>query len=54
VEEINAYMNKYAYKYTYIYICDSSIIGKFGSLFGKIGCFRRFIAYPIIKIMFYC
>jgi hypothetical protein len=29
---MNAYMNKYAYKYTYICICDSLIIGKFGSL----------------------
>jgi hypothetical protein len=32
VEGINAYMNKYAYKYTYICICDFFIIGKFGSL----------------------
>jgi hypothetical protein len=31
-EGINTYMNKYAYKYTYICICDSLIIGKFGSL----------------------
>jgi hypothetical protein len=29
---MNAYMNKYAYKYTYIFICDYLIIGKFGSL----------------------
>jgi hypothetical protein len=26
------FINKYAYKYTYICICDSLIIGKFGSL----------------------
>jgi hypothetical protein len=34
---MNAYMNKYAEKYTYICICDSLIIDKFGSLlqFGK-------------------
>jgi hypothetical protein len=32
VEGIDAYMNKYAYKYTYICICDSLIIDKFGSL----------------------
>jgi hypothetical protein len=31
-EGMNAYMNKFAYKYTYICICDSLIIGKFGSL----------------------
>jgi hypothetical protein len=39
-------MNKYAYKYTYICIYESLIIGKFGSLlwFGKIGCFARFVA----------
>jgi hypothetical protein len=55
VEGINAYMNKCAYKYTYICICDSLIIGKFGSLlyFGKIECFTRFVAYPITKIMFH-
>jgi hypothetical protein len=48
-------MNKYAYKYTYICICDSLIIGKFGSLlqFGKIGCFTRFVAHPVTKIMFH-
>jgi hypothetical protein len=27
-----AYVNKYAYKYTYICICESLIIGKFESL----------------------
>jgi hypothetical protein len=32
VKGINAYMNKYAYKYAYICICDSLIIAKFGSL----------------------
>jgi hypothetical protein len=31
-EGMNAYKNKYAYKYTYIRICNSLIIGKFGSL----------------------
>jgi hypothetical protein len=31
VEGINAYVNKYAYKYTYIRMC-SFIIGKFVSL----------------------
>jgi hypothetical protein len=31
-EGIIAYMNKYAYKYTYSCICDSLIIGKCGSL----------------------
>jgi hypothetical protein len=38
--------------YIYLYLC-SSIIGTFGSLlqFGKIGCFTRFVAYPITKIM---
>jgi hypothetical protein len=42
---MNAYMNKYAYKYTYICICGSLIIGKFESLFqfGKIGCYARFV-----------
>jgi hypothetical protein len=29
---MNAYMKKYTYKYTYICVCDSLIIGKFGSL----------------------
>jgi hypothetical protein len=29
-EGMNAYMNKYAYKYTYICICDSLIICIFG------------------------
>jgi hypothetical protein len=28
---MNAYRQKYAYNYTYIYNCDSLIIGKFGS-----------------------
>jgi hypothetical protein len=32
VEGINAHMNKYAYKYTYICIYDSLINSKFGSL----------------------
>jgi hypothetical protein len=32
VEGLNAYMKKYAYKYTYICICDSLTVGKFGSL----------------------
>jgi hypothetical protein len=32
VEGISTYMNQYAYKCTYICICDSLIIGKFGSL----------------------
>jgi hypothetical protein len=32
MEGINAYVNKYAYKYTYIFICDSLIILKFGAL----------------------
>jgi hypothetical protein len=31
-ERINACANKYAYKYTYICICDSLIIVTFGSL----------------------
>jgi hypothetical protein len=49
-EGMNAYMNKYAYICNY----DSLIIGKFGSLlsFGKIGCYTRFVAHPITKIMF--
>jgi hypothetical protein len=34
-EGMNAYMKKYAYKYTCIFICDSLIISKFGSLFWK-------------------
>jgi hypothetical protein len=42
--KINAYVNKYAYKYTYICICDALIIGKFG----KIGCFTR-----LLLIQFY-
>jgi hypothetical protein len=29
---MNASVHKYAYKYAYICICDSLIIGKFGSL----------------------
>jgi hypothetical protein len=29
---LNAYMDKYAYKYTHVCICNSFIIGKFGSL----------------------
>jgi hypothetical protein len=46
-------MNAYMHKYTYICICDSLIIGKFGSLlwFGKIGCYTRFVAHPVTKIM---
>jgi hypothetical protein len=32
MEGINAYMNNYAYKYTYIYIFDSLIIIKFGNV----------------------
>jgi hypothetical protein len=28
---MNVYMHKYAYKYTFICICDSLIIDKFGS-----------------------
>jgi hypothetical protein len=32
MEGINAYVNKYAYKYTYICICDYLIIVKFESL----------------------
>jgi hypothetical protein len=32
MEKINAYVNKYAYKYTYICICDSLIIVKFWRL----------------------
>jgi hypothetical protein len=28
---MNVYMHKYAYNYTYICICDSFIIGNFGS-----------------------
>jgi hypothetical protein len=31
-KRMNTYMNKYAYKYTYICTLDSLIIGKFGSL----------------------
>jgi hypothetical protein len=31
-EGMEAYINEYAYKYTYSCICDSLIIGKFGSL----------------------
>jgi hypothetical protein len=46
-EGMNAYMNKCAYKYTYICICDSLIIGEFGSRY------TRFVAHPITKIMFY-
>jgi hypothetical protein len=30
-EVMNAYIHNYAYKYTYIYNCNSLIIGKFGS-----------------------
>jgi hypothetical protein len=30
---MNAYMHKHAYEYTYICICDSLIIRKFGSTF---------------------
>jgi hypothetical protein len=54
-EGLNAYMNKYAYKYTYICICDSFIIGKFGSVlqFEKIGCYTRFDVHPITKVMFH-
>jgi hypothetical protein len=54
-EGMNAYVNKYTYKYTYICICNSLIIGKFGSLlqFGNIGRGTRFVAYPITKIMFH-
>jgi hypothetical protein len=46
MEGINSYVNKYAYKYTYICIFDTLIIVKFGSLlkFGKIGYFTRFVA----------
>jgi hypothetical protein len=39
---MNAYMNKYAYKYTYICICDSLIIGKFESLLSKKWAQQRF------------
>jgi hypothetical protein len=55
VEGMKAYVNKYAYKYTYTCICDSSIIGKFGSVmwFGKIGCYTRFVVHPITKVVFH-
>jgi hypothetical protein len=54
-EKINTYMHKYAYKYTYICNCDSSIIGKFSSslYLKKICCYKRFVVYPITKIMFH-
>jgi hypothetical protein len=32
IEGINAYVKKYAYKYTYVFICDFLIIVKFWSL----------------------
>jgi hypothetical protein len=51
---MNAYMHKYAYKYTHVSICDSLIIGKFGNplYFVQTDCYTRFIARPITKIMF--
>jgi hypothetical protein len=54
-EGMNAYMHKYAYKYTYICICDSLIIGKFGNplYFVKISCYTRFVAHPVTSIMFH-
>jgi hypothetical protein len=50
----NAYLHKYAYKYTYIYICDSLIICNSGNPlhFVEIGYYTRFFAHPITKIMF--
>jgi hypothetical protein len=52
-EGMNAYMHKYAYKYTYICICESFTIGKFGNLlFVKTG-HTRFVVHPLSKIMFH-
>jgi hypothetical protein len=55
VEGVNAYLQKYAYKYTYICIFDSLSISNFGNPleFVEISYYRRFIAHPITKIMFH-
>jgi hypothetical protein len=53
-EGINAYFQKYAYKYTYFCICCFFIVGSFGNqlYFEGIVYSTRFIAYQITKIMF--
>jgi hypothetical protein len=52
---MNAYVNKHAYKHTYICICVflrlSLHLGVYCSL--EIRCFTRFVAYPITKTMFH-
>jgi hypothetical protein len=54
-EGMHTYMHKYAYKHTYICICDFLITDKFESIlkFGKIGSYSRFDAHPIKNCMFH-
>jgi hypothetical protein len=53
MEGIKAYVNKHAYKHTYIrirvFLRLSLHLGVYCSL--EIGCFTRFVAYPITKTM---
>jgi hypothetical protein len=54
-EGMNAYLHKCAYKYTYICICDSLIIGNFGNplYFAEISYYLRFVAHLKTKNLFH-
>jgi hypothetical protein len=55
-EGMNSYIHKYVNNYTYICNSDSLIIGTFRSslyFVKEIGCYTRFVAHSIIKIMFH-
>jgi hypothetical protein len=53
-EGMTAYLQKYAYKYTYLCIRDSLIIGNFGNPLHslEIGYYTRSVAHPISKTTF--